>query len=355
MTHLSFTSSFKKILPFFYGALCVLLCVASVNLLADKKRVYSWSNLETAQWQDFFKKYARTLLQAQSPLPAQETERLVKYYIGSFSQSPAYILGSSRALQISQSALKIPDASNLAVSGASFEDFLLFLGLLLQKNPLPQKVYIVIDPWFFAKNAHVRYMDFPGLYRKSLSAFPSFKEGSSYWHFLEKAKNLLNKDYFYYNISSYFKPKEDQISWRDNSYNTDGTLNYSKAYEERHQVMTPQAIESGFSYKMDYIKIDPDIVSKFYNAIQIAASKGLSFDFIVLPYAPSIHLPQFKLLKEKLLAFQRTLEEASANLGVPLRGSVLPDGYGLTEADYYDGIHLRRSGIHKVLRKPYSK
>jgi hypothetical protein len=351
MTHLSFTSSFKKILPFLYGAVFVLLCAASVNFFVDKKGVYSRNNQISPQQQAFFKNYAQTLLRAHSPISAQENERLAKYYLGSLSQSPACILGSSRAFQVGSAILRAPDALNLCVSGASFEDFLLFLGLLLQKNPRPQKVYIAIDPWFFSKNAHVRYMDLPILYQKSLSAFPSFEEGVGYWHFLEKAGNLLNKDYFYYNISSYLRRQEEEISWKENSYNSNGTLNYSKAYEKKHQTMTAQDIESGFSYKSDYIRTDKDILDKFCKAIEVAKSKGVSFVFIVLPYAPPIHLPQYKPLKEKLMAFQKVLKEASAILEAPLWGDILPDGYGLTNADYYDGIHLKQSGIQKVFAK----
>jgi hypothetical protein len=45
------------------------------------------------------------------------------------------------------------------------------------------------------------------------------------------------------------------------------------------------------------------------------------------------------------------LKEVSITLGVSLWGNILPDGYGLTDADYYDGIHLKRSGLQKVFAK----
>lgn len=301
--------------------------------------------------QSFYQQYAQNLKKSKIPIVGIENERLIKYYLGSFSKDPIYVLGSSRSLQINQTLLKEQQPlTNLSVSGGSFEDFLLFLGMLLQKKRVPQKIYLVIDPWFFSKNADIRHMELFDFYDHSLSFFNFVYEGSRHYLLKEKTKNIFNKNYFYYNLSSLYPKKGNLLILETQSYNADGTLNYSEVYEKNTSLPNIHKIEDEFNYKFDHIHFSPDIVKKFCTVINLSKARGIEFSFIVLPYHPNISHKRFLGIKNKIIYFFDSLKFLSKDLGVPLYGNVIPDGYNLRNEDYYDGIHLKKSGLSKFYK-----
>lgn len=325
----------------------ILLCVTLVNSIIDRKGLYFGNKIV----QHFYQKYVQDLKNSKSPVPGKENERLIKYYLGAASDSSIYLLGSSRSFLINQTFLKEQVITNLAVSGASFEDFLLILGMLLQKENVPQKIYLVIDPWFFSKNADIRYLELLDFYKKSLSCFNFIYEVSNNDLLEEKAIHIFNKNYFYYNLSSLWPQKTDDnlLLWADQSYNADGTLNYSNEYEKNASSINLHTKELKFKHKLEFIELVPAVVEKFHEAIRISKLKGIKFIFIILPYHPSINKKQYVNIKNKLILFYDALKQISKDLEIPLYGNIMPDQYNLKNEDYYDGIHLRKSGISKVL------
>lgn len=347
MTHHSYISSFRNITPFIIGVLTILLCVGLVNTIIDKKGVYFGNKVA----QFYYLKYAKNLIQSKIPIPAKENERLIKYYLADLSDSPNYLIGSSRSILINHDDIKEQRLINLSVSGATFEDFLLLLGKLLEKKNLPKKIYLEFDPWFFSKDAGFKFLEVFDFYEASLAQFDFIYEPSHRNLLEEKAMHIFNKNYFIYNLSSLWakKAQSDSLLWSDQSYNADGTLNYSKAYEDNAASISTSTKELKFKYALDFIKIDPSIVEKFRETIRLCKMKGIQVVFIVLPYHPSINKDQYTSIKSKLITFYNGLKQISKDLQVSLYGNILPDEYHLKNEDFYDGIHLKKSGISKTL------
>lgn len=109
----------------------------------------------------FTTQYVKVLKEQAIGLPLFPYERAIKFKLAKLSYAKTFIIGSSRASQFSTqnfitSTCELTNSiNNLCVSGATFEDYVVMTGALLQKDI--DNIIYVIDPWIFKKDMDDRW------------------------------------------------------------------------------------------------------------------------------------------------------------------------------------------------------
>lgn len=341
----------RFIYKFLIISLPVLFLLITVNYFGDAARIFD---------SEYEEEMAETLMNGSFVTNISNYDERVfqKELINRMNNAPEIlVLGSSRTMLINSAYFPNQTIFNNSVSGASIEDIIALFQLYKERNILPKKIIIGIDPWLLNENnGQSRWKSLEYFYNKYNNQSDSQITTSS----LHKYGELLSLSYFQASIkvitqkiAGTSKPKATLKKFNEtNTKLTDGSLVYREDYRNATQNQINSKIDgyiTGNIYSIENFEtISDDIWTEFQEFISTLKKENISVEFFLCPYAPkvydkvSINYPNVEKSENLIVKF------AKAN-GIKVYGSFDPYGLGFNETFFYDGMHCKEKGIKEIL------
>jgi hypothetical protein len=268
------------------------------------------------------------------------------------------VLGSSRTMQINSTYFPNQTLFNNSVSGASIEDIIALYQIYKERNNLPKKIIIGIDPWLLNENnGQTRWKSLEYFYNKyNKKADFSLAESLSY-----KYSELFSLSYFQASIkalpklfSSTSRPIATQEKYNEtNTKLSDGSLVYRADIRNATQNDINSKIDGYISGKIYSIEnfetISDEIWTEFKNFISTLRKEHISIEFFLCPYAPIVY---DKIAKEypNVVQSESLIVNFAHDKGIKVHGSFNPYDLRFDETYFYDGMHCKEKGIKEILK-----
>jgi hypothetical protein len=346
----------QKIFIFF---LPITIFLIFINYIEDPGNLYSPVEIEIAK---LLSKGYNVTGSAVSNLNERSLHRQI---INLRESTPEIILlGSSRTMLIGKDNFKNKTFLNHSVSGASIEDLIAIFQLYKNKNKLPKKVIIGIDPWLFNKNnGQIRWKTLRveyDLYNKNISKTTATFKNLNVNNYFE----LLSPSYFQASIKMLLlkmrKGKDSEIKATEESLNDsltrviDGTISYDLKYRNASSLeilsLAKQYIEGDIYSLGQFDDISSNIVLRFESFIDDLKKNSIQVEFILMPYHPLVYSHMIVQQKYSMVSkVEKYIKEYADIHYILTIGSYNPYLYKLNNNDFYDGMHLNSNGVRKVL------
>lgn len=298
-------------------------------------------------------------------------ERLLQKFLinGLSTRKDVVVIGSSRAMQISSDLFPKESFLNNSVSGACIEDYIAIYELYRKRNYKPTMIILGLDPWMLNKNhGQIRWKSIKGEYldlAKHYLSLPETQHNNLSTEFIpEKYKELLSFSYFqksvltfltglnkrndsYYSTYNYYEDNEVKLC--------DGSLNYSNKFrtmniQKIRELAIAYANEKPVYSLGSFDQPDSSSMKKLEAFIRLLSKDNVKIVFFLSPYHPSTYNLLIKSKKYRIIKnVQKYYEELAAKNGTKLIGSYNPADYNITEEEFYDGMHPKKSAIKKIL------
>lgn len=307
------------------------------------------------------------------------------------------VLGSSRVMQIT-GEIAGTSLYNCGVTGADYRDVMNTFYLLEKYDKLPRRILLGVDPWLFRADA-LDARSNADLYEETLSvalgrssgyqppelsrayllcdaAVQKLTGGSYSLSSLnitdETLSALFEPSYFQGNVLYYRNNRSGAATTEDGEaipYHavddadlptspaevkcSDGSVCYAAGFRNASadEVLSAAHAQAGnFLYMLGYTALEADQCALFEDFVDYMQSCGVEIVFFLTPYHPFVYEYVSIYNVEDHAGFfevEPYLREFAAREGIPVIGSYDPSLLGLTEEDFYDGLHVRSSGISK--------
>lgn len=306
--------------------------------------------------------------------------------------------GSSRVMQLT-AGMTGTAFYNCGVTGGDYRDVMNAFYLWEKYGKLPDRVVLGIDPWLFRSDALDRRSN-AALYEEMLSVAlgyttsyevpqPSrlYRLGDAAVQKVTKGQTtlttlnvttdtiaaLFEPAYFQGNVLHYRKTRDagtavtedgepvlyHAVSAAEMAANTDeikcadGTVWYSREFREASDeaVLLAALAQAGtFLYMEGYTALETEQCALFEQFIDYMQSCGVEIVFFLAPYHPFVY--EYVTLYNYddhagFFAVEPYVRAYAAQMGIPVVGSYDPSQLGLTETDFFDGLHVKSEGIAK--------
>jgi hypothetical protein len=252
------------------------------------------------------------------------------------------------------------DFFNHWVSGAILEDYVAIIGLYKRKGVFPKTVIIGIDPWLFNKNNRLG-SDFwrvlESYYREVVAEFPKGARGTTVRSTAEsrsdlasKYEQLINLEYTLQNWQYLQKGKRmyvtDTVNVDDYVREPDGSLYFP--YNMRFANM--ENVGSGLLPEIVYSNFDTLTGTElFEDLLHYLKANGMRVVLLLPPLHPAVyqsclHDPRYRIT----LKVEAYVRQVARDNDIAVVGSFDPGSYGLSGADFADGIHGHDSVMQKL-------
>lgn len=342
----------RFIYKFLIISLPVLFLLITVNYFGDAARIFD---------SEYEEEMAETLMNGSFVTNISNYDERVfqKKLINRMNNAPEIlVLGSSRTMLINSAYFPDQTFFNNSVSGASIEDIIALFQLYKERNILPKKIIIGIDPWLLNENnGQSRWKSLEYFYNKYNNQSDSQITTSS----LHKYGELLSLSYFQASIkvitqkiAGISKPKATLKKFNEtNTKLTDGSLVYREDYRNATQNQVNSKIDgyiTGNIYSIEKFEtISDDIWNEFQDFITTLKMENISVEFFLCPYAPIVY---DKISKEypNVVNTESLIVNFAKDKGIKVNGSFNPYDLGFDETYFYDGMHCKEKGIKKILK-----
>ena len=307
----------KKFLFFSLKVLLTPVLIIFVNIIVDYR----------SQKRGISEMFLRDLKKNDSlTLKVNLPERkLIKYRIingnNSFSK---IVLGSSRSMMIGNQTSN--EVLNLSVSGAILKDFIEIFNLIKSHNVKVNSAIVEVSPWILNHNVtEKRYLEFKESNSLKYVSFSYFLENTT-----SPKYTLVENDYAF---RKYF----------------DGSINYGKNYQKNYKQKIKDYIKQHELNNLEGFNSIKDFkVNVFIQFLKDLKNEGIQIIFLKHPYPPSINSIILNR-HPNILKTDKIINQISKELNIKIKGSFFPEEVGLTDEDYYDGLHLTIQGTKKLL------
>lgn len=332
----------------------ILLLVIGVNYFGDAANLFK---------EGFEKKVAKELNKGQNVTNVYNyDERLLqKYRIHELNYCPdIVVLGSSRVMLLNSNDFKGQTFYNAGVSSSSFEDILVMFEFFKQKNCLPKKIIIGLDPWTLNENnGQTRWTAFSKEFNSIFKQLTK-KESSIHENWKDsKYLQLISPSYFKSSYKNLFTELSQPISTKNpvNSRFTrhpDGSISYDSIYRS----VTPKELEKR---AVDYIsgevfciekfeKLSPDIELLLEKFLVYLKAKKCEVTILIAPYHPDVYAFISKTKKyQNVIKSEKYFRQLASKHNIKLIGSFNPKVLKFDNSYFYDGMHCNEKGIEKLL------
>lgn len=333
-------------------SLPVLILLFTVNYFGDAGKIFD---------SEYEKEMAEILMNGSYVTNISNYDERVfqKELINRMNNAPEIlILGSSRTMLINSTYFPNQTFFNNSVSGASIEDLIALFQIYKERNILPRKLIIGIDPWLLNENnGQTRWKSLEYFYNKyNKKADFSLAKNSSY-----KYSELFSLSYFQASIKALpklFSGTSEPIATQEkyNETNTklsDGSLVYRADYRNATQNVINSKIDgyiAGNIYSIENFEtISDDIWTEFQDFIATLRKEHISIEFFLSPYAPIVY---DKIAKEysNVLQTESLIINFANDKGIKVNGSFNPYNLQFDETYFYDGMHCKEKGIQEILK-----
>ena len=294
-----------------------------------------------------------------------DEREVLKLYIKNMPEAyDTLVIGSSRGLQIT-AEIAGEDGSfyNAGMSGEDFYDIVSTISLLDKYERMPQNIILVLDPWILndrpeAYSARSDKNLANAFLNRTLGFDVAYEEE-------DKGKYneaLLDLDYFQNNVSYYFEDHSDEerpsrvvgsvYLQKTETKMPDGTLLYTEEYRNHDQAwVDTDALQRTGSTPFgfyDFYTLNEERCEQFEALVDYILDKGVKLTFVLTPF----HEIYYNFLASEeysqgVVLSEEYFREQAAWRDIPFFGSYDPEKIGCTNADFYDGLHVRRESISK--------
>lgn len=279
-------------------------------------------------------------------------KKLVEVYRG--KAFDYLIIGSSRVMTISEDCLKGASALNLGVSGSKLEDMVALYQICKENNIKFRNVIIGADPTLFNANDGDNRWESIGSY---YYAFKGAKDIDVELNFQKTLiQNLFSPSYFkssITNLPSAFvgKSKIEYVKTFINDGATkrpDGSIYYDKKYRESNQSMVDAnaatCCHGSFNNFISFSEERKDIFTEFVETLH---NNGANIIIWCCPYHPIFYKRAMDMKGLPLsISF---IQKYASNNNFKIIGSFNPDELGLTRKDFYDGFHVKKETVDRII------
>lgn len=338
-----------------------LLCIPLVNYFIDPAHMY-----------DHYEQQIVSLLQEHKYVinvdPDKDERALMKAMIDSCERDiDVLILGSSRIMLLSEKMFGGKHILNVGVSGATYEDIAALLYHFLQKHKPPQTIILGIDPQHF--NANIGDTRWKSI-DKEYAAYSKevLQENVSCGFNTEKWANLFSIPYFKESVRYYAKHRcsneirmkavDCEIEAEDietgSAIGYDGSLIYGREYEMLPLSTTnTKAKNETYQQWENYTELSAREIWRWEKLIQYIYI--YEQDIKLYFYKAAFHPITYKRMMEEaryegMRKGMEQIDKIAKENDIVLIGSYNPDDYHLRDSDFYDGMHMRRDAVERMLR-----
>ena len=342
------------------GALCVLLTIVVFNYWMDPGNIFGNDVLvETC---------GKWLLEGHDVAITQNyDERLLQKYLieHDTEKYDVLIFGSSRTMAIGKNLFPERAVKNYSVSGASIEDDIALYFLYERIHGKPQKVIIGVDAWLLnANSGQGRWKSVAKEYgygkdrlKKGETAadsnsfdFEKYTQLLSWPYLKESIKNLemgkTSKDEPGYCLAD----DKAAVVKKAGIICPDGTHIPSVDAQERDaEPLARQHIAGGVYSLEKYDEVDGGLQSQIREFISYLDSQEIEIVLYLTPYHPIVY--SYLLQNEKyhnVVAAEVFFRAIASEYGLRVVASYNPERCGLYNADFLDGMHMRKAAVERV-------
>lgn len=330
------------IIPIFGG-------IALINYVVDPGHIYSSSYIDNVV------EGARKGLCVANVSNMDERifkKKLTEVYRG--KKFDYLIIGSSRVMTISEDCLKGGKALNLGVSGSKLEDMVALYQICKENGISFKNVIIGTDPTLFnANDKDSRW--------KSIGSYYNAYKGDNNYDVNKAFKITLLKNLF---SPSYFKSaikgipsalvRSAKLEYVESYMNDggtkrpDGSIYYAKEYRENPQSWVDNdAVTCKHGSFNDFTSFSEDRKAIFTEFVETLNSNGSNIIILCCPYHPIFY--KRAIAMKGLPPSITFIKEYAKNNNYKIIGSFNPDDLGLTRKDFYDGFHVRKETVDRIL------
>ncbi len=291
---------------------------------------------------------------------------IMRLYVDNLEQPlGTLVLGSSRAMQITaEIAGEQVSFFNAGMTGADHRDIMSTFYLFDRAEKLPGNLVIAVDPWlFFDSEAVLNFRSDENLYKEFLSTCLGYDvefvpEDNSL-----RQEALTSPAYFQENVLYYFSDHSDQerpeilpnklLDYDYDIRTADGTQWYEQsirtATQEQVDVAALTLANVDYAQLYGYTQVSDELAQQFEDFVAYAQSRGVKVTFVLTPFHPTYW--ELKVSVDEnytgVAAAEQMLRDMAARQGIDVYGSYDPAAAGCANADFYDGLHIRRESIYK--------
>ncbi len=274
------------------------------------------------------------------------------------------VLGSSRSLQIREEFFDGARIFNHGVSGAVLEDYIAITEIYKQKERLPKKIILGLNPWIFNRNnietrwksIDEYYYSFFGRDDKNDEIFLEklfgryYKQLWSTTYFQASVEILLKAEAF----SDYYSTNKDKLDLPVKR--KDGSLVYEEPRRlisrEEAEIAAQNYIRNGVYSLENFDEIDREYLEQFTQLIDLYENEFIEIVFYLPPYHPLV----YNYLKDReryniVFEIENYLNEFAAENNIKVVGSYNYKNLDLTEEDFHDGMHPKERVMNNLFRK----
>ena len=333
----------------------LVILLAAVNWYADPANLLRGG----------YEQYAAEILasgQNAANLRNMDDRAFMRTYAGLRTQPVGTLaLGSSHSMQLTTELTGDPDFFCAGVTGADLRDCISIYRLFREQGFAPQRVILVVDPWFLCENTlddralTDGYVDFC-----TENGFtPYGGQGGSRWSAVKRCANLFSIPYFQSSLD-YLKKGLHRTRELEatREHTTGGAMRRadgSYCYEGEYRDMPIEAVRQLAqdcvgeppSYARDFTGINGDLVEQLRTFLQELQADGAQVAVMLAPYHPHYyaHMRESELYRD-FLATEGIVREMAGELEIPVFGSYDPEACGLDETDFYDAQHCREEAMY---------
>ena len=281
-------------------------------------------------------------------------ERLYKLRFAELHKGESFdylALGSSRIMTVSEDIMHGRSFLNLSISSCQIEEIIAFYQICKDFNIHYSSVLIPADPSLF--NGH--YIDDRW---KCLGDYVNEFMGEDVtgskfdWDIVW---NLFSVSYFRTALRSCIAGSKElkyvQTATNDGgTFRTDGSFTWGRSVREAPQSeIEEKARTTHFHLYKDYYDITEKRVALFTKLLERIKADGTKIYLICSPFHP-IFYKKLLQLRGATEAFEFVDSYAKKN-NIPLIGSFNPADEGLNESDFYDGPHVRKEVMDRIVER----
>ena len=364
--HKRFNSKYATILCLI--VLIILLPVILVNFFYDPGEIYFQRFVKEKKTAE----YVQSVMSSKYGVGLMGNHRSFKAALAKKAGDyDVIILGSSHVEELSplrepNFRLKFPGRIlNLWVSGATLEDLLSFVHIIVHNSKMPRVVLIDIDPWSLKWFPLSVNRDYLGVHLDPmLEQLGVMNIERTEPYFLRLLKNLISFEYFMQSLrkmcdSSLAKipqngSKIGEIALKfdyDQGYDyplnlPDGSGVYSKEDVRLNKTTKLYVGDGGYNLQGEHY--DSDAIEILVNAVNLMRRKGIEVYFIMTPYHHSVFRYENKINNEYMISVEQVLGEIGAKNKIKIFGSYDPKKYGIQEDEFYGDTHAKPSALDKI-------
>lgn len=279
------------------------------------------------------------------------------------TQPDVLILGSSRSAELTAWMCGGKDALNLSVSGAAWQDHAGLYTVAAQSGKLGRvkKLYLCADPWLLnPNNGEVRWQTLNDEVARAAHNWQikGYRTAHSERQWMAKLREMFNPLYAWENLTQapvpYFSTS-DTVSTHKLVF-ANGTIRQQKEKDARGLEETRTRARE-FASRKDlfhlarFDKLDSSGLMALEMLGREMQEAGAEVHLLLIPFHPLVMARmqtdrRYGNVHQTEVTFRKM---AGAN-GWQIHGSYNPVQAGMTEADFFDGMHLKRSVLTRLLK-----